>query len=57
MNLVVVCCPHLSPRPHHITSTAEERAFWLRREKVLQPEEVDDFKLEGEAIKSLLPQA
>ncbi|CAK9007727.1 unnamed protein product [Durusdinium trenchii] len=25
----------------------EERAFWLRREKVLQPEEVDDFHLEG----------
>eukprot|EP00434_Breviolum_minutum_P041131 symbB.v1.2.036586.t1/scaffold5190.1/size30259/1 len=29
----------------------KERAFWLRREKALQPEEVDDFKLEGEAIK------
>ncbi|CAK8992668.1 Peroxisomal membrane protein PMP34, partial [Durusdinium trenchii] len=28
----------------------KERAFWLRREKVLQPEEVDDFHLEGDPV-------
>ena len=28
----------------------KERAFWLRREKILQPEEVDDFKLEGDPV-------
>ena len=28
----------------------KERAFWNRRDKILQPEEVDDFKLEGDPI-------
>lgn len=28
----------------------KERTFWLRREKILQPEEVDDFKLEGDPV-------
>eukprot|EP00435_Cladocopium_sp_Y103_P048580 s898_g14.t1 len=28
----------------------KERTFWLRREKILQAEEVDDFKLEGDPV-------
>ena len=28
----------------------KERAFWARREKILQPDEIDDFNLEGDPV-------